>query len=448
MPRLFGTDGIRGVFGDDLTCNLAKMVGFALTKFIENNGQKRILIGSDTRESSVALVSSMADGICRGGGDVYIIGVCPTPAIAYIVKKHSFDAGVMISASHNPYQFNGIKIFGADGYKLSDEIEDKIEASICEINDDQEGSVKNYFYAINEYIEYLKSCFGISLSGLKIGIDSANGSASITAEKIFSSLGAKCKIIGNRPNGRNINEKCGSTDLEKLKKLVRENRLDVGLAFDGDADRCIAIDESGQEIDGDFILAILSLWLKEEDRLKNNTLVGTVMSNLGLRKFCKIYEIDFLSTAVGDRYVLEAMLKGDYSLGGEQSGHLILGDYLTTGDGQLTALALLSRMKKSGKTLSELAAVMRKYPQYMINISANSEEKTAFINDKIISEMIRNTEKFLGENARLVIRPSGTEPKIRIMAEGENFDEIKSACDLLSEKVIKRLHELKSSVRK
>lgn len=444
MSRLFGTDGIRGIAGEELTAKLARDVGMALTGLLSKGA--RVLIGMDTRGSSEWICDSMADGIASAGGNAAIVGVCSTPAVAYLVKKHCFDAGVMISASHNPYQYNGIKIFGSDGFKLSDALEDEIEGCIGKAKENSiPGKITKFEGAIDEYTEYLISSFGISLSGIKVAVDCANGSASVTAERMLRALGAECVVICAEPNGTNINDGCGSTHLEKLREIVKEGDFDLGIAFDGDADRCLAIDKKGNLIDGDYIMAILGIWMREQGKLQNNAIVGTVMSNLGLIKFCEENSIDFISTKVGDRYVLERMNECGYSLGGEQSGHIILRDLSTTGDGQLTAIALLSRIKESGKDLCDLAAVMKKYPQYMVNIKADSLEKELFKSDEVISALIKETEENL-VGGRLVIRPSGTEHLIRIMAEGEDISTITKLCDSLGERISERLVKLKSSV--
>ena len=440
MKRLFGTDGIRGIVGKELDIELAYNVGSALTKVLlsKEGRSPKILIGMDTRASSPMLSSAFMNGIREMGGMATNIGVCSTPAVAYHVIKHAFDAGVMISASHNPYEYNGIKIFGKDGFKISDEIEARIEEIVF-------GNNLNEITAREEYIDYLKKAFNCSLSGLKIGIDCANGSASVTAKELFESLGAECHILSDNPNGKNINLGCGSTYLDGLKSLVISKSLDVGIAFDGDADRCIAIDEKGREIDGDFILAILSLRMKSEERLNKNVIVGTVMTNLGLRKFCADNNIGFECSAVGDRYVLEKLRLGEYSLGGEQSGHIIFSDIATTGDGQLTAVALLSEMKKSGKSLSALASAMKKYPQKCINIEADAIDKTLLINDNVIQEIIKEGET-LFDSGRIVVRPSGTEPLIRIRAECITEEEAELICHHLANKIKGRLRELKTTV--
>lgn len=449
MGRLFGTDGIRGVVGSELTTELARLVGRALVGVLPkgDDGRSFILVGMDTRISSGMLADSLIEGICEAGGDAVNIEVCSTPAVAYLVRKHRFDAGVMISASHNPWEYNGIKIFGADGFKLNDLLEERIEELILDGKDefipaDIPGSLKYIDSAIEEYTEYLIGC-GVSLKGLRIGIDCANGSAASTAERVFSGLGAECCMLADQPNGTNINKGCGSTHLEGIKALVKEKGLDVGIAFDGDADRCLAIDETGREIDGDFILAILASKLKDEGRLSGNTLVGTVMSNLGLVKFCERNGIDFLATRVGDRYVLEALNERGLSLGGEQSGHIILRELSTTGDGQLTAVYLLSHIKESGKSLSTLATIMKKYPQYMINLHADADGKSALKTDEVIKEIIAESEKEMGEHGRILIRPSGTEPLIRVMTEGDDPEIAERICKDLSQRIEKRLKELK-----
>ena len=452
MGRLFGTDGIRGIVGEDLTYELSKKVGRALGSVLaEESGKRRkILIGTDTRLTSPRICESVSQGIMLSGGDVILVGVCPTPAVAYLVKKRGYDAGVMISASHNPFQYNGIKIFGPDGFKLSDPLEDKIEELVF---GSQAGvEVNNYGRcvtddgAITEYIDYLKSCFGVSLSGLKIAVDCSFGSASVTAQRLFRGLGAECIMLADLPDGININEECGSTHTEKLRWVVKEKRLDAGIAFDGDADRCIAVDGNGREIDGDYILALLAKKFKDEGRLKNGALVGTVMTNLGLVKFCEKNGISFYETKVGDRFVLEKIIECGFSLGGEQSGHIILRDYATTGDGQLTALALLSYIKESGKSLETLAAIMEKYPQFTVNIKADSTDKNALLCDGIIKEMINEAKERIRPFGRIIIRPSGTEALIRIMAEGQNATLTESICNELSEKIASRLLELKSTV--
>ncbi len=445
MGKLFGTDGIRGVVGSELTGDLACLVGGALISTLPKREKNTtVLIGTDTRLSSDMLAMSVAEGICRAGGDAVMLGVCSTPAVAYLVTRQGFDAGVMISASHNPWEYNGIKIFGADGFKLSDFLEEKIEKKLLsgkEIFSDiqKSGSVSHFAKGIDCYIEHIIESSAVMLDDLRIGIDCANGSASVSAERIFKRLGAECIMLANRPDGMNINRDCGSTHLDSLCTLVKEKGLNLGIAFDGDGDRCLAVDERGCEVDGDYILAILAQKLKSEGRLNKNTLVGTVMSNLGLAKFCENEGMDFLSTKVGDRYVLEAMNEGGLSLGGEQSGHIIIRELATTGDGQLTAVALLSHIKASGKSLSALANIMKKYPQYMINIHADADEKLFFKSDEKIKQIINESEKEMGSHGRILIRPSGTEPLIRIMTEGDDEAISERICKELAERISARL---------
>lgn len=450
MLRLFGTDGIRGVAGEDLSAELAMQVGEALCSILSESGRyhPRILIGRDTRQSSPMLASALAAGICAEGGDAIFIGVCSTPAVAFLVKKHEASAGVMISASHNPYQYNGIKIFGSDGFKLSDELEGRIEdmifASQKQKRSGQIGKISSLEGAESEYIDYLKNSFEISLRGIRVGVDCANGSAATTARALFEGLGVECYMLGDKPNGENINLNCGSTCLDELRALVKNEKLDLGVAFDGDADRCLAVDSQGREIDGDFIMAILALDLKKDGKLKKNTVVGTVATNMGFLKFCEENGISYISSKVGDRYVLEMLNQEGYSLGGEQSGHIILREHATTGDGQLTALALLSCIKKSGKSLSELSKIMKKYPQITLNIAAGKDEKLAFLVDSEIKSILDTASRKIGERGRLLARPSGTEPLIRIMAEGEDEELISEILLDVSEKIKKRLLEIAS----
>lgn len=453
MGRLFGTDGIRGIVGDKLTFALARNVGRALVHALPKgeDGRSRVLIGMDTRISSGTLADSLMEGVCDAGGDAVIMGVCSTPAVAYLVCRDNYDAGVMISASHNPWEYNGIKIFGSDGFKLSDALEERIEKMVLDgdteaLRVNPMGSLEYDFKATEEYIDYLINCCEVSLDGLRIGIDCANGSASETAERIFTSLGAVCYMLGNKPDGTNINENCGSTHIESLRALVKEKGLDAGIAFDGDADRCLAIDENGCNVDGDFILAILARVMKEAGELDGNTVVGTVASNLGLKKFCERSGIGYEATKVGDRYVLEMMNEKGYALGGEQSGHIIMRRLSTTGDGQLTALMLLSCIKKSGKSLSTLASVMKKYPQYTINVDADTEEKKLLKTDEVLLKLISDGERTMGDDGRVLIRPSGTEPLIRVMTEGEDSSAAERVCRELAEGIKARLWELKSAM--
>lgn len=441
MRRLFGTDGIRGVVGTELTAELAMKIGRAVGCVLTENQRFRakIVIGRDTRISSEMLSSAMTAGIFSSGADVIDVGVVPTPAVAYLVIKNGAEAGVMISASHNPYEYNGIKIFGADGFKLSDELEEKIESTVFSEEtavyapQDRIGRSVGCKFGIRDYVTFLKSN-ARRLDGMRIGIDCANGSTAYTARAVFSDLGAECIFTGDTPDGVNINDGCGSTHLSALSSLVTQNGLDVGIAFDGDGDRCLAVNERGEECDGDFIMAILAKRLKERGKLKKNTVVGTVMSNLGLIKFCESEKITYLSAKVGDRYVLELINQEGYNFGGEQSGHIIMRDLATTGDGQLTAALLLSAISESGKSLSRLMEIMKKYPQHSVNIPASKEEKIALFVDPKIKEETRKAEEALGDG-RLIVRPSGTEPLIRVMAEGAELEKTKAVAESVAENI-------------
>lgn len=431
MGRLFGTDGVRGIANEALTCERAMQIGRAAAAVLSNNRRSvpKVLIGMDTRLSSDMLANALCAGLCSVGADVVLLGVVPTPAVAYLVGKYKANAGIMISASHNPYEFNGIKIFNEDGFKLADEIEERIESIVLDgrpelklADSENIGRVTYSTSAIDDYVEHITSAAICSLDGMEIAVDCANGSASMSAAKLFEGLGARVHILSDDPDGTNINDACGSTHLEALREYVLEHGLCAGVAFDGDADRCLCIDDEGNVIDGDFIMAICALDMKERGKLRRNTVVGTIMTNFGFTKFCEKNDIRFIPTKVGDRYVLEEMLQEGYSLGGEQSGHVIFRDFATTGDGQLTAVQLLSHLKRSKVKLSELASVMTRYPQYIVNIRTTDEGKLAFYTDSDIKAIIRNAEETLAQTGRIVVRPSGTEPLIRVMTEGEDSE--------------------------
>lgn len=448
MGRLFGTDGIRGVANELLTCERAMSVGRAAANVILPKGhtKKKILIGMDTRQSSTMLACALASGICSVGVDVELLGVVPTPAVAYLVRKYKAAAGIMISASHNSAEFNGIKIFNSEGYKLADELEERIESVVlentppCVLADCIGlGTVTISKTAADDYIEYVKSTTDVSLAGLEIAIDCANGSSSATAQKLFTSLGAKCHMLFDDPDGLNINRDCGSTHMENLRNYVISHKLDAGLAFDGDADRFLCVDNNGVIIDGDVIMAVMALDMKSRGALNHNTVVGTIMTNFGFNKFCEQNGINFIATKVGDRYVLEQMLLEDFSFGGEQSGHLIMREYSTTGDGQLTAVQLLSSIIRAGKKLSELTGVMTKYPQAMVNIKVSAEAKLAIFTDETVKKILDDAKAKIGSTGRLVVRPSGTEPLVRIMAEGENEELILEVVNTTASKVEKAL---------
>lgn len=449
MGRLFGTDGARGIANTELTCELAMNIGKAAAMVLldsESEGKPTILIGKDTRLSSDMLEGALTAGLCSVGANVVQLGAIPTPAVAFLVRKYNANAGIMISASHNPYEFNGIKIFNSDGYKLPDALEDKIESIVLDNaipyptpSGDKLGSVSVLPDALDDYINHIVNSVEGNLKDLKIAIDCSNGSASSTAKKLFELLGAECHIMNCEPNGTNINDKCGSTHMENLIEYVKSHNLDCGVAFDGDADRCLAVDEKGNLVDGDFVIAICAKDLQERGLLNNSTVVGTVMTNMGFNRFCENNGMKFVSTSVGDRYVLESMLENDYSIGGEQSGHVIFLDYGTTGDGQLTGAQLLSIIKRSSKTLSELASVMQRFPQVLINVKVATEKKDKYFTDKAIKAEVDKVKEQLKGRGRILVRPSGTEPLIRVMLEGEDYVEISDLANNVAELIRERL---------
>lgn len=448
MGRLFGTDGARGVANSEISCELAMNIGKAAAMVLtENTNRKpKVLIGKDTRISGDMLECAISCGLCSVGADVMTLGVVPTPAVAFLVKKYGYDAAVMISASHNPCEYNGIKIFKSDGYKLPDALEEEIEAIILDEVDTPPvmlggnvGRVSVCENTVKDYIEHLKSTVDVRFENMRIALDCANGSASVSAKELFSSLGAECHIISAEPNGININDNCGSTHIENLQKYVVENGLDAGFAFDGDADRMLAVDENGEVVDGDKIIAICSEYMKAEGKLKNDTAVVTVMTNMGFNKFCEKNGIKTAVTKVGDRYVLENMLENGYNIGGEQSGHVIFLDYATTGDGQLTALQVLRVMKKTGKKLSELASCMTVYPQTMINVRVSNMGKARFQDDEEVKNAVKQAELQLGNSGRVLVRVSGTEPLVRVMLEGEDEKQIQTLAREIADVIKVRL---------
>lgn len=432
MGRIFGTDGVRGIANKELTPMLAYDLGRAGAYVLSERFHKpRILVGMDTRISKDMLEAALVSGILSVGAEAVCVGVVPTPAVAYLTRKYGLDAGVVISASHNPVEYNGIKFFNSQGYKLSDELEDKIQAIIekkCEglpapiagelgrkITEDS---------GLDDYMAFAKRTIDGDLKGLRIALDCANGASYKSAVKTFRDLGAEIVVINNDPDGTNINDACGSTHPEELMDYVVRKKCHLGLAFDGDADRCLAVDEKGQLIDGDFIMAICGKALKEKNKLNENVVVVTVMSNMGLFIALEKENINTVKTKVGDRYVLEEMLKQGYKLGGEQSGHIIFLDYNTTGDGMVTGLQLASVVKNSGKPLSELASIMKKLPQVLANATVPNEKKNIYTEDDEIISEIKKIEEKLNGTGRVLIRPSGTEPLVRVMLEGENQVEL------------------------
>ena len=448
MGRLFGTDGVRGVANRELTNELAMRIGMAAAEILLKNSQDArptVMIGRDTRASGDMLEAALTAGFCSVGVNVLAVGVVPTPAIAYLVGKYGCAAGVMISASHNPCEYNGIKIFQSTGYKLPDAVEDEIEAMLdspqgIELKTGGEVGRRTYCTtAVEDYIEHVVSCCEVSFEGLNIAVDAANGSASVCAKEIITRLGAKCHMLSDTPNGVNINLNCGSTHLEELSSFVRANKLDLGVAFDGDADRMLAVDEDGEVVDGDKIIAVCATQMKQDGKLAKNTAVVTVMSNMGFFKFCEQNDIRCARTAVGDRYVLEKMLKEGYNIGGEQSGHVIFLDYATTGDGELSAVKLLETVVKSGASLKELSSIMTVYPQVLINVPVTEEGKRKYNNDEYIISAVQEAEMELHGEGRVLVRVSGTEPLVRVMLEGMDIQQITRLGNYIADVVKERL---------
>ncbi|MGB4609204.1 MAG: phosphoglucosamine mutase [Saccharofermentanales bacterium] len=438
MTRLFGTDGVRGIANKELTPDLAFRLGFAGARVLtgEKSHKPIILVGTDTRISSSMLESAMVAGITSAGADAFLAGVIPTPGIAYLTRKYNCDAGIMISASHNSYEYNGIKFFASTGYKLPDEIEDQIEQLIDEYQEDIDRPIADRIghriqkpNSSRDYAEHLKRRMSVDLSGMKIALDCANGASFHIAPGIFADLGADVVSIGIEPDGENINLNCGSTDLTRLGQTVRREGCDIGIAFDGDADRMLAIDENGTVVDGDGIIAIIAKGMKEKGTLRDNKVCVTVMSNLGVDIFADQAGITLYKTQVGDRYVLEEMLKSGIMLGGEQSGHIILLEHSTTGDGLLSALALLKTLKSSDQRLSEAHSIMKPLPQVLKNAQIANERKKAAMEDEDVQEAIVQEEARLKNKGRILVRPSGTEPLIRVMIEGEDKKEINIMAD-------------------
>ena len=454
MRKYFGTDGIRRIANTELTPELvyrvAKAGAYALSK--HTNKTPTILIGRDTRLSGSLIESAMTAGFLSYGANVKQLGVIPTPGVAYLTKRLKADASVVISASHNTYDFNGVKYFSNKGMKIPDEIEEEIEeimdsGKLDELTalSDKIGVAENREDLLEEYVFFFRKIFEEKMENYNkenfvVGLDVANGATYKVAEQVFQKLDINYEIINNEPNGININDNCGSTHIENLKKLVVEKHLNLGIAYDGDGDRCLAIDENGNEIDGDTILAIFASYLKEKGRLKNDTVVATVMSNLGLKKFAKNNDLNFEETKVGDRYVLEKMLKEGYNLGGEQSGHIILLDYNPTGDGILTSLMLIQIMLEKQQKLSELCEVIKKYPQVLINVKVNNDKKKNYETDEEIQKAVNKLQEDFKDNGRVLVRASGTEPIIRVMLEGENQKEIEEKAQKLADLIKVKLN--------
>lgn len=446
MARMFGTDGVRGVANDKLSCELAMQIGIAGCAVLSKHTKTpNILIGSDTRKSKDMLKCALTAGICASGGNVIDAGIIPTPALAHLTRRFGADAAVMISASHNPMQDNGIKWFDRFGYKLSNELEDEIEAIIT-----HELPVKRptgfeigvlcerHSEAAAEYSDFLCSTSTEDLSGLHIALDCANGASSAFAPEIFKRLGAKVSVCANTPDGCNINAGCGSTHIKKLCEFVKQTGADVGFAFDGDADRLIAVDENGKEVNGDVIMGICAIAMKKAGKLKSDTLVITVMSNLGLKLKMQDEGIKLAETAVGDKYVLAEMRDKGYNLGGEQSGHIIFFDHNTSGDGMLSAIQLTNILIREKKKLSCLAKDIPILPQYLLNVQIDKTVMESAKNDPDTLARTEEVSKLLGQNGRVLVRASGTEPLIRIMLEGTNIDDIKTKAAYIAEPLLNK----------
>ena len=452
MGKLFGTDGVRGVAGKDLTCELSLQIGRGMAAVLTklDGHRPKILIGKDTRVSGDMLESTLAAGLCSVGADVVLLGVIPTPGVAYLVRKYQADAGIMISASHNPMEFNGIKIFKGDGYKLPDEVENQIEehvfnncAGIRLAEGADIGRIHTCTTAVADYVDYLREHIDADLTGLKVLFDCANGASANVAKQLFPSLGCECGFMGMAQDGVSVNDGCGSTHLEALESAVKAGGYACGIACDGDADRCLGCDENGAEMDGDKIIALVGADMKERGRLDGNTAVVTVMSNLGFMKYMESIGIQTARTAVGDRYVLEEMRASGYAIGGEQSGHVIFLHHATTGDCELTAgklLKVLARKKaQNGAKMSDLNAVYTKYPQVLINLVADKDQKQAYKEDEYIAGYIESEQQNLMGMGRVLVRVSGTEPKIRVLVEGQDQQAIQASAERIAEIIKQRI---------
>lgn len=447
MGKLFGTDGVRGIANLELTAELAYQLGRAGAYILTRSYKKaKIVIGRDTRISGDMLEAALTAGILSTGADVLSVGIVPTPAVAYLTRHYGANAGVVISASHNPVEYNGIKFFSGEGFKLPDTMEEEIEDIILNHKEVASnptgkdiGKKIEIDDAIKQYASFLKNTINVDLRGMKIAVDCANGAAYVAAPSVLSALGAELKIIHHKPDGLNINLNCGSTHPEAVQKQVIDWGADIGLAFDGDADRLIAVDEKGQIVDGDKILTICGSYLKETGKLAQDTVVATVMSNIGLEIALKKANCKLERTNVGDRYVLEKMLQEGYNLGGEQSGHLIFLEHNTTGDGLLSALQLLMVMKDKKQALSKLAGAMTTYPQVLVNAKVSNGNKHSYMEDDVVAQEIKKLESHMDGEGRVLIRPSGTEPLVRVMLEGKDEEELKRLAQNLAKVIEERL---------
>lgn len=444
MGKLFGTDGIRGIANQTLTCELAYRVGQAAAICLSKakHGTPTVVIGMDTRISSDMLEHALLSGLCACGCNAIRLGVIATPAVAYLTVANGADAGIVISASHNPYEHNGIKMFSAEGFKLNDALEEEIEELILSEGSlpvkthDQLGRISDGRQGAEQYMDYLASTVQ-NIRGLRVLIDCANGSASTTAKKLFSRFEIDATVINDQPNGININDKCGSTHLAALADAVRQGNYDLGIAFDGDADRCLAVDENGNEVDGDKIMAICARNLREKGQLRQNGFVATVMSNLGLHKYCKENNLKILCAAVGDRNVLEMMQKEGMNLGGEQSGHIIFLNHMTTGDGQLAALQFLQIICESGMKVSRLSGDIDRYPQILLNVAGphDNVEKKALMACDAVQAAVQKGEQMLAGDGRILVRASGTEALIRVMVEASTEETARQVAEMVAEVV-------------
>lgn len=443
MGKYFGTDGLRGVYGENLTDNLAYKLGKSIGYVLKDREEKLFIIGRDTRESGENLEKSLAKGLLELGFNVVSVGICPTPCVAYLIKYFKAIGGAVISASHNPYIYNGIKVFNENGFKISDNLELEIEKILDSENfcfrNLENGIFTEEKEAVSIYEEYLKSRVDADFSNLKIAVDFGNGAVFEIAKKLFLSLDIELISVNDNPNGKNINLDCGSTNIDVIKKIVLENDVDMGFSFDGDADRCIAVDENGKVMDGDHILAAMAKIYKDQNELKNNAVVGTVMSNIGLKKFLDSIDVKLEMANVGDRFVLESMLKNDYILGAEQSGHVIFLNDSTTGDGTFTALKICELVANSKNKLSYFNELMFSFPQALVNAKVKLENKNRYLEDLEIVEKIKKIEEKFKDNGRVLIRPSGTEALVRVMIEGENQEEIEFYAKDLAKFIEERL---------
>ena len=448
MGKYFGTDGFRGEANVNLTVEHAFKVGRYIGYYYGRGHKARIVIGKDTRLSSYMFEYALAAGLTASGADVYLLHVTTTPSVAYVTRTEGFDCGIMISASHNPYYDNGLKLINGNGEKMSDDVTDQVEKYIDgELPEapyatrDRIGRTIDYSAGRNRYIGYLISLARHSFKGVKVGLDCANGSTWMIAKSVFEALGAETHVINNSPDGVNINTNCGSTHIENLQKFVKENGLDVGFAYDGDADRCLAVDEKGNLIDGDQIIYIYGTYMKKRDKLTTNTVVSTIMSNYGLGVALKEAGIDWMQTQVGDRFVYECMRQGGHLLGGEESGHIIFSKYATTGDGLLTAIKLMQAMLSQKRPLSELHADMITYPQVLVNVRV--DDKQAAIDDPDVQAAKKAAEEKLGAEGRVLLRKSGTEPVVRVMSEAATHDAAQAAVQGIVDMLHQTGHALK-----